>query len=93
MREATHVPLSAALNTYCGLGVLAAGACAVGAGVVAPGVTGGGVATGGFGVTPAGGDAYVVQKCRPQRAQTQNCCGGHGCPGAGSRMSICAPQR
>jgi hypothetical protein len=66
----------------------AAGACAVGAGVVAPGVAGGGVA----GFAP-GADAYVVQKCRPQRLHTQNCCGVHGCPGAGSFISICSPQR
>jgi hypothetical protein len=60
----------------------AAGFCAVGAGVVAPGVTGGGA-----GFAP-GAAAYVVQKCRPHRLHTQNCCGVHGWPGAGSRISI-----
>jgi hypothetical protein len=66
----------------------AAGFCAVGACLVAPGVTGGGVA----GFAP-GSATYVVQKCRPHLLHTQNCCGVHGCPGAGSRISICSPHR
>ena len=69
-------------------GPVCAGFCAVGAGVVAPGVAGGGVA----GFDP-GRATYDVQKCRPHLLHTQNCCGVHGCPGAGSRISICSPHR
>ena len=47
---------------------------------------------GGWGFGFLGG-GYVVQKFRPQAAHCQNCWGGHGCPGAGSRSSICCPHR
>jgi hypothetical protein len=40
-----------------------------------------------------GGAAYVVQKWRPQRGQTQNWSGFQSPPGAGSRISIWSPQR
>ena len=39
------------------------------------------------------GDGYVDQKCRPQLGHTQNCWGGHGTPGNGSRRSIWVPHR
>ncbi len=35
----------------------------------------------------------MVQKCLPHLGHSQNCCGGHGSPGPGSRRSICVPQR
>jgi hypothetical protein len=46
----------------------------------------------GFAFSPAG-CGYVDQKCRPHRGHTQNWSGLQGIPGAGSRISICAPQR
>ena len=50
-------------------------------------------AEGGFGGFGFLGGGYVVQKFRPQVGHFQNCCGGQGWPGAGSRRSICSPQR
>lgn len=39
------------------------------------------------------GGGYVVQKLRPHAAHFQNCWGGHGWPGAGSRSSMSCPHR
>lgn len=81
----------------------AAGAAAAGAGLAAAGAAGFGAAgfagaafapaaAAGFGgATVAAG--CVVQKCRPHFGHTQNCCGCHGMPGAGSRRSMALPQR
>jgi hypothetical protein len=41
----------------------------------------------------AAGGGYVDQKCLPHFGHTQNWSGRHGMPGAGSRISISAPQR
>jgi len=41
----------------------------------------------------SGGAVYVDQKCRPHRGHTQNWSGFQAVPGAGSRISICVPQR
>jgi len=41
----------------------------------------------------SGGAVYVDQKWRPHRGHTQNWSGLQGMPGAGSRISICVPQR
>jgi hypothetical protein len=64
-----------------GVGFVAAGTAAAAVGGLA--------SAAGFGF----GGGYVDQKWRPQVGHTQNCSGVHSMPGAGSRNSICAPQR
>jgi len=84
-----------------------AGLASAAAGAPATGVAAGAVGFAGAGLAAAvafpsaaasaafapGACACVVQKWRLHAGQTQNCCGAHAAPGAGSRISIWVPQR